>query len=37
LWDEVRPVLGSLFPPNVQTIRALASLGCWTASQKSSG
>jgi hypothetical protein len=37
LWDDVHPLLGSLFPPNVQTIRALASLGCWTASQKSSG
>jgi hypothetical protein len=37
LWDDVHPVLGSLFPPNVQAIRALASLGCWTASQKSSG
>jgi hypothetical protein len=37
LWDEVHPVLGSLFPPNVQTIRALTSLGCWTASQKSLG
>jgi hypothetical protein len=37
LWDDVHPVLGSLFPPNLQTIRALASLGCWTASQKSSG
>jgi len=37
LWDDVHPMLGSLFPPNLQTIRALASLGCWTASQKSSG
>lgn len=37
LWNEVHPVLGCLFPPNVPTIRALASLGCWTASQKSSG
>jgi len=37
LWDDVHPILGSLFPPTVQTIRALASLGCWTASQKSSG
>lgn len=37
LWDEVHPVLGSLFPPNVQTIRVLASLGSFPASQKSSG
>jgi hypothetical protein len=37
LWDDVHPILGSLFPPNLQTIRALASLGCWTASQKSLG
>jgi hypothetical protein len=37
LWDDVHPILGSLFPPTLQTIRALASLGCWMASQKSSG
>jgi len=37
LWDDAHPVLGSLFPPNVETIRALVSLGCWTASHKSSG
>jgi hypothetical protein len=37
LWDDVHPALGSLFPPNLPTIHALASLGCWTASQKSSG
>ncbi len=37
LWDDAHPVLGSLFPPNVQTIRALASFGCWTAFQKNSG
>jgi hypothetical protein len=37
LWDDAHPILGSLFPPNLQTIRALASLGCWTASQKSLG
>jgi len=37
LWDDVHPMLGSLFPPNLHTIRALASLGCWTASHKSLG
>jgi hypothetical protein len=26
LWDEYHPVLGSLFPPNLQTLQALASL-----------
>lgn len=28
LWDDSHPVLGSLFPPNLETIRALASLKC---------
>jgi Transposase DDE domain len=37
LWDDVHPILGSLFPPTLQTIRALASLGCWIAPHKSSG
>jgi hypothetical protein len=37
LWEDVHPILGSLFPPNLQTIHALASLGCWTAPQKSLG
>ncbi len=37
LWDDVHPLLGNLFSPTVQTIRVLASLGCWTASQKNSG
>jgi hypothetical protein len=37
LWDDAHPALGSLFPPNLHTIHALASLGGWTASQKSSG
>jgi len=37
LWEEVHPLLGSLFPPNLQTIRVLASRGCWTAPQKSLG
>jgi Transposase DDE domain len=37
LWDTVPPILGSLFPPTLQAIRALASLGCWMAPQKSSG
>lgn len=37
LWDDAHPILGSLFPPNVGTVRALASLGYWAAPQKSSG
>ena len=37
LWNRVPPLLGGWFPPTVQTIQALASLGGWTASQKSSG
>lgn len=37
LWENAHPVLGSIFPPNLQTIRVVASLGCWTTSQKSSG
>lgn len=37
LWDDAHPALGSLFPPNVQAIQALASLGCWIGSQKISG
>jgi len=28
LWNDSHPVLGSLFPPNLETIRALASLKC---------
>lgn len=28
LWDDSHPVLGSLFPPNLETIRALTSLKC---------
>ncbi|HEY1247358.1 MAG TPA: transposase [Nitrososphaera sp.] len=28
LWDDAHPVLGSLFPPNVQTIRVLAAFSC---------
>jgi transposase len=28
LWDDYHPTLGSLFPPNLETIRALASLKC---------
>lgn|SRR5436190_9159527 len=28
LWDDYHPALGSLFPPNLETIRALASLKC---------
>jgi hypothetical protein len=27
LWDDAHPILGSLFPPNLETIRVLASLG----------
>jgi hypothetical protein len=37
LWNDAHPILGSLFPSNVLTIHALASLGCWTAPQKSLG
>jgi Transposase DDE domain len=28
LWGDSHPVLGSLFPPNLETIRVLASLKC---------
>jgi len=28
LWNDSRPALGSLFPPNLATIRALASFKC---------
>src|SRR5271169_3908301 len=28
LWSDHHPALGSLFAPNLQTIRALASLKC---------
>jgi hypothetical protein len=28
LWDDSHPALGSFFPPNLATIRALASLRC---------
>jgi hypothetical protein len=28
LWDDSHPALGSLFPPNVETIRVLASVRC---------
>ena len=31
LWGDARPILGSLFPPTLHTIRALSSLGCWAA------
>ncbi len=31
LWEDARPILGSLFPPTLHTIRALSSLGCWAA------
>jgi hypothetical protein len=28
LWDDYRPTLGSVFPPNLETIRVLASKTC---------
>lgn len=28
LWDEYHPVLGSVFPPNVETLQALAAFRC---------
>ena len=28
LWDEYHPILGSVFPPNLQTLQALASFQC---------
>ena len=28
LWDDYHPVLGSVFPPNVQTLQILASFRC---------
>jgi hypothetical protein len=28
LWNDSRPTLGSLFPPQVQTIQAFASFTC---------
>ena len=28
LWDDYHPVLGSVFPPNVQTLQILASFKC---------
>jgi hypothetical protein len=28
LWDDYHPVLGSLFPPHLETIRVLASFRC---------
>ena len=28
LWDDYHPTLGSLFPPQIETIRALASFRC---------
>src|SRR5260370_34546540 len=28
LWDDYHPTLGSLFPPNLETIRVLASERC---------
>jgi hypothetical protein len=37
LWEAAPPLLGRLFPPTLQTIQVLASLGGWTVSQKSLG
>ncbi len=37
LWDDCRPILGQLYPPNVQTIHALSVLGCWTSFPKNLG
>jgi hypothetical protein len=28
LWDDSRPVLGSVFPPNVEAVQALAAFRC---------
>jgi hypothetical protein len=28
LWNDCRPILGSLFPPNLETLQALALLRC---------
>src|SRR5579883_58042 len=37
LWENIPPILGCLFPPHLQTIRAFVSLGCWNAPLKSLG
>jgi len=37
LWGDHHPVLGRLFPPNLQTLRALASFKCEIRFSQSSG
>jgi hypothetical protein len=37
LWDDCRPILGCLYPPNLQTIHALSVLGCWISFPKNLG
>jgi hypothetical protein len=37
LWDDAHPVLGAFFPPNLQTIRVLASFGRFDGFPKSPG
>ncbi|WP_161975199.1 transposase [Tengunoibacter tsumagoiensis] len=37
LWDDYHPLLGCLFPPNLHTIQALASIGSWTLSSVNPG
>lgn len=37
LWDDSQPVLGRFFPPDLATIRVLASFKCQIGSPKNSG
>jgi hypothetical protein len=34
LWDDCRPILGSVLPPNLETLQALALLRCQKGSSK---